>query len=138
MSRNFFTKAENILALYLPRFLRVAQYYQGLEIRLHRFKESVYSDVYGRHSQKEWREPEELIGVVTATGSYPVSPSFAPTFEEGYFYTTDKRANVGDIISIKRLDSKGRKFTLESKEAVGSTQQVWVKFRITQTEESLM
>ena len=133
----FFRKAEEILALYLPRFLRIAQNYQGHQILLYKNKDSIYSTVYGQHSEKIWDDPIEIVGVVTSHGSFPTAMMLAPTFEQGYLYTTYKEAEVGDLIIFDREDNKSRKFKLESKETVGQTKEVWYKFEIAMTDTSV-
>ena len=133
----FFRKAEEILALYLPRFLRVAQNYQGHQLLLYKNKDSIYSVVYGQYTEKIWDDPITIVGVVTAHGSFPTSFSLAPTFETGFLYTTYSEAQAGDLISFEREDDKSRRFKLESKETVGQSKEVWYKFEISMTEVSI-
>lgn len=135
----FLTKAESILSTYLPRYLRVLQYYQGVGITLYIAEESTFSDVYGTHSVKQYKPLKKIIGVVTTSpNTFPFSLSLAPTLTEGYLYTYDPSLVIGSVISLDRINQSSRRYVVEGRDSIGTTQTVWFRNRISMTEENIL
>ena len=103
----------------------------GIRVKLIRSSKNVYSKVYGMESGDDTGECEEMTVLITSDTFSPMDRFNAGLLTEGWLFTsTPEKVFVGDTVEVARADNKAFKFKIISKEAIGVTETVSEKFRL--------
>lgn len=102
----------------------------SVKCRLHKPVKDTYSEVYGIHSGVEKADFIEIDLLCIGDTSSPFDQRSVGTFQEGWVFTNDVRVEVGDQIDVIREDGRGRRYKIERKESIGTTDKVFSKFRL--------
>lgn len=127
----FFNEMERIVQANTESALELALHYYGQTLTLMRpTKADVYSAVHAKNAGGPMMNVGEIEGILHPDDFSSSDGVNAGNFEEGYLYTKNKNVMVGDIIVIVG-GSERRRFKIESKQAIGFTTDLFVKFHIT-------
>lgn len=85
---------------------------------------------YGTLAGSKATSSFEIKGVITGNEFATVDSLHAGLFDTGWLYTTSDQVNVGDEVAIAREDGRERKYTVETKTALGSTRAVFTRHRL--------
>lgn len=101
-----------------------------MELELHKQLDDVHSDVYGIDSGDTTGEPICIVGIVTGDEFFPTGGFSSGSFTQGWLYTSSRYVEVGDTLSIATSDDLTRRFKIESVHALGSTQDVFKRYKL--------
>lgn len=130
MGRRLFENIEGILQRYHSSYLKVLERMYGIEVDVFKRRENVHSSVYGGDSGEVENVPILITGIVVGDDFFPTSGHSSGAFESGWLYTSSDIPEKGDFISIRPYDDKSRRYGVESREAIGTTQDVFSKFKL--------
>lgn len=120
---------ENVLKHAIEARIDYLEHLYALPVVIYKVKTNVYSDVYGRAGGEELGNGYPTKLLVVSDSFTPVDLNSAGTLNEGWVYT-NQELNVGDRIEIKRADNRVRNYKIESMASLGSSTQVFKKYRV--------
>lgn len=128
----FFNNVEKVIKDNAARGLEHIEFYYGIDTQIYREtpKNSRYSKVHGKNSGKEGEYLTTIIGLFESDDFFAADDGFSGSFELGFFYSRSNEVKVGDTLRIASDDGKERKYKVESKEDIGFTTTVFIKWKI--------
>lgn len=109
--------------------------YMGVEVRIKKLKQDVYTDVYGSGAGGSHTDDDSTITVLITGDEFSVEDSYsAGNLTEGFLYIhcrDTRRVSSGDIIEVVRDDEVAFRYKIESENSVGMTTKVFKRFNIT-------
>lgn len=121
---------EDILRTYHKSYLKVIEKIYGIEVRLVKQRKDVHSDVYGIDSGDTDGEPVCIMGVITGDDFFPSGGFSSGSFTSGFLYSSAGEVEVGDTVEVFVSDDLTRRFKIEACEAIGTTQDVFRRFKL--------
>ena len=126
-----YAELEKIFADQSENAIESVEFYYGLDIELYRqLKNDVYSSVHGRNAGGSINKIKNFIGVIHGDDFMPSSDAYSGNFVSGYLYTREPEVKVGDVLSIVSSDGKSRRYTIDKRESVGFTREIFTKWKI--------
>lgn len=127
----FYSEMERIIKEQGEKGLDLLEHYAGIELELYRDStDDVYSRVHGHVSGSEGELIKEFIGVLQSDDFAPSNDAYSGNFEVGFLYTKDKDVKIGDVIKIKSVDKKNRRFKIVEIDTVGLTLEIFKSFKL--------
>jgi hypothetical protein len=126
----FFSKMEGILKDYSDKNLGVLEFYYGIRLKLFRSNKDVHTSVYGAHAGAKATQIDEFTGILISDDFFASGPGSAGNFEEGFLFTRYTHVLVGDQLHVISRDNKTRRFVVVSREALGTQDTVFTKWKI--------
>jgi hypothetical protein len=123
-------EGERILKKISEIGIKQLEYYYALDLELYRPKQDEYTDVFGVHSGNQEYLVKQFEGVVVSDDMFGTDAGYSGNFEEGFLYTSDKEARVGDIIRILSDDKKVRRFKIIEFEAIGTQTEIVSRYKL--------
>lgn len=121
---------EDVVKTHHRAYLKSLERIYGIEMCLVKQLDDIHSDVYGTDSGDVSGEPITIVGIITGDEFFPSGGFSSGSFTSGFLYTTSKKVDVGDTVSIVVEDDLTRRFKVESKEAIGTTQDVFTRYKL--------
>lgn len=127
----FFKDMERIIKLLHNNALEVVEHYYFIDFRLLRPIKDIHTDVYGVDAGNNTDFVKNIRGIVVGDDFAPTDAIHAGTFEEGFFYTTEKDIRVADLLDTISVDGRSRTYKVISHDAIGMQDAVFTRYRIT-------
>lgn len=115
------------------RGLEQLEFYYGVRLEVHRnvtARGDVYSQVHGRNSGKEGMKVTDITGILVGDDFFPADDLYTGGFDLGFLFTRSDKVKVGDTLKVGVSDGKIRRYKVESKEDIGLTTGVFVKWKL--------
>ena len=98
---------------------------------VYKSKNDDYSRAYGKQGGKSKLSPDHEIDSLLVGDDWFASDSTSTgTFQEGFMYTESDLVTVGDTIQVTRPDGKDYRYKVDSRQSIGYTSDVLVRFRL--------
>lgn len=128
---SFLKDGERILKERHATYLRNLEKRFGIELTVVRQKQDTHSTVYGGQSgRKDSGDSFTVRGIITADEFTPVSGALSSTLDQGFLYTTSELIHTADQIHLGSDDLAQRIFKVVDKESMGSTVEVFYRYRL--------
>jgi len=111
-------------------YLRVLERIHGIPLIIRHAKIDEHTSVYGVEAGEEYGDETEITGIVTGDDFFPTAAMSSGAFQEGFLYTTSTEVRVGDELEINSTDNRRRKYKIVSKEALGTTTDVFSRYQL--------
>ncbi len=126
----FYTEIERIQKEHMGERLRYLEKYYGLYLDVYTPERDTYSEVYGKDANSTLKYEDCFIGILVSDDIFTTGPASAGSFDEGFLYTSSEMALVGKIIAVQTESKKSRRYRVEEKEALGMTDDVFVRYKL--------
>jgi len=91
----------------------------------------IYTDVYGNLSGEHSAASGSIIRALCAGDTFGVTDDHeSGLFKEGWMFTTSSTPNVGDMVDITRADGRKRRYHVDDKQTLGTSQAVFYKYHL--------
>jgi hypothetical protein len=105
--------------------------YQATKIKFFHAVKNNFTTVYGVDSGEEnVVHHGEFEAIVVNDDFFPIDPLSGGAFKEGWLFTNSTLIDVGDRVELDREDSRSRRYKIISKQSIGTTTSVFLKYRL--------
>jgi hypothetical protein len=128
---SFHKEIERIIGDATPDRLDVLLYYYGITFNVYRERQSADTVVFGKAANAQSDLHHQIEALLIDDGYFPSDDILSGNFQEGYLYTKGDLL-VSDIVGIdsSSTDQKVRRYKVESKESIGLTRDICVRWKI--------
>ena len=128
---SFLKDGERILKERHLMYLRNLEKRYAVELTIKRQLQDTHTTVYGvQAGRKDHSEDITIRGIITADEFTPVTGALSSTLDQAFLYTTSELVKTADQIHIESDDSRTRIFKVVDKESMGSTIEVFFRYRL--------
>lgn len=135
MTQNLYKDAESVLRDNYEIYLATLEKTFSQELRLYKRQSDIYSDVYGASSGHSLEDYQLINGIVVGDDFKVIDSRSRGFLQAGFLYTSSKLPDTGDSIGIVGVDDKLRLYKIGSKNSLGMTEDVFIRFDLTSMED---